>query len=512
MSSVSPRLEVRALTKTFGPVRVLADVELSVLAGEVHGLAGQNGSGKSTLIKILTGIYSPDPGATYKVDGQPIRLPVRWPDVHAAGVSVVHQDLGLLDQLTVAENICVGGFPRSRLTRRIDRLRRDALAAATLDRLGVDIHPGSLVATLSAPERAEVAIARALRDHAAGSGLIILDEATRALAGDDLAHVHAMLRRITFEGAAALMISHNLPELITVADRVSVLRDGRLAAAGTPTAELSEEQIARLMLGGALAVGETRSSTRQPRPVPTITVSGVSGKSARGVSFELAQGEILGITGLPGNGYEEIPYLLGGALRASTGTLETGSAKVDLRRAGVSACIRAGLVLLPERRDRDGLAFELSVQDNITLPALSARGKPWFVGRNWQGEAVEAAVRKLGIRPNLPHMLVKQLSGGNQQKVLLAKWLAVGPTVLVLHEPTQAVDVGARQDILQALRRASDSGMAVILVSSEPEDLAAICDRVLIYRAGGGMYEATSMTPDALIEQIYSSTQARVPA
>src|SRR6201996_3025448 len=187
------RLSVRALTKTFGSARVLTDVELTVRPGEVHGLAGQNGSGKSTVIKIVTGLYTPDPGAVFGVDGQPLRLPVRWPEAHAAGVSVVHQDLGLLDQLTVAENICIGGFPTAGLINHIDRKQRDQLAARTLQRLGVELEPSALVGSLSAPERAEVAIARAMRDQAVGTGLIILDESTRALSGDDLIRVHAML-------------------------------------------------------------------------------------------------------------------------------------------------------------------------------------------------------------------------------------------------------------------------------------------------------------------------------
>ncbi|HWG13259.1 MAG TPA: ATP-binding cassette domain-containing protein, partial [Streptosporangiaceae bacterium] len=256
------RLSVRALTKTFGQARVLTDVELTVRPGEVHGLAGQNGSGKSTLIKIVTGLYTPDSGAEFEVDGQPVRLPVRWPEVHAAGISVVHQDLGLLDQLTVAENICIGGYPTTRLGR-IDRHRRDELAARTLDRLGVPLAPSRLVGTLTAAQRAEVAIARAMRDHTPGSGLIILDESTRALSGADLEHVHQLLRRIAADGSSALMVSHSLSELMSVTDRTTVLRDGRVVGAGLPTAGLSEQELARRMLGStveAVAPRENRPS------------------------------------------------------------------------------------------------------------------------------------------------------------------------------------------------------------------------------------------------------------
>ncbi|MDT4910522.1 MAG: ribose transport system ATP-binding protein [Pseudonocardiales bacterium] len=505
MSSTTARLQVRALNKTFGSVQVLTDVELSVLAGEVHGLAGQNGSGKSTLIKILTGLYTPDAGADYHVDGNAMRLPVRWREVRAAGISVVHQDLGLLDQLTVAENICVGGFPTSRVIGRIDRAERDKLAARTLQRLGVELDPTTPVASLNAPERAEVAIARAMRDHATGGGLIILDESTRALSGEDLTRVHAMLRRITADGSAALMISHNLTELMNVTDRMTILRDGRLAGAGLLTRELTEEEIAHRMLGGSLGQTVARSATPAPVTAPTVAVTGLAGKQVHDVEFALGAGEILGITGLPGNGYEEIPYLLTGAQPSSSGTISTPATTVDLTRAGVAGCLRAGVVLVPERRDRDGLAFELSMRDNISLPGLRKRGHSWFVGRKWQREDAEAALESLDIRPRTPSILIKQLSGGNQQKVLLAKWLTMGPTVLVLHEPTQAVDVGARQDILHALRRAADSGTAVILVSSEPDDLCAACDRILIYSAATGLVESTAGTAEGLVNQIYAA-------
>jgi ribose transport system ATP-binding protein len=505
MSSSPARLQVRALSKTFGSVQVLTDVELTVLAGEVHGLAGQNGSGKSTLIKILTGLYTPDPGADYRVDGQAMRLPVRWPEVHATGISVVHQDLGLLDHLTVAENICVGGFPTSRVMGRIDRRKRDELTARTLAWLGVELEPSALVASLNAAERAEIAIARAMRDHTGGKGLIILDESTRALSGDDLTRVRAMLRRITANGSAALMISHNLTELMDVTDRMTILRDGRLAGSGLRTGELSEEEIARRMLGSTLGQTTARATPVATPRAPTVTVTDLAGKRVQSIGFALGRGEILGITGLPGNGYEEIPYLLTGAQSATSGTISTPSASVDLKRAGVAGCLRAGIVLVPERRDRDGLAFELSMRDNISLPGLRTRGNSWFVGRRWQREEADAAVDTLGIRPRDPLILVKQLSGGNQQKVLLAKWLTMGPTVLVLHEPTQAVDVGARQDILHALRRAADSGMTVILVSSEAEDLVAVCDRILIYEPTTGLVASTASTPDGLINQIYAA-------
>ncbi len=500
------RLAVRALSMTFGSARVLADVELSVLPGEVHGLAGQNGSGKSTLIKIITGLHAPGPGAHYEIDGHPVRLPVRWPEVHAAGISVVHQDLGLLDELTVAENICVGGYPTSRLGR-IDRRRRDELAARTLDRLGVRLSPTRRAGSLTAAQRAEVAIARAMRDHTPGSGLVILDESTRALRGSDLDHVHRLLRRIAADGGSALLVSHSLSELMAVTDRTTVLRDGQVAGAGLPTADLTEQELVRRMLGTSVnAVAPRSARSSQIAPGPAVTVTDLAGTQLTGVSFEVRRNEILGITGLPGSGYEEIPYLVAGARRAARGQLQTRAGTEWLAKSSVAACLRAGVVLVPERRDRDGLAFELSMRDNISLPELRKRGRPWFVAHRWQRDDAAAAAQSLGIQPGLPSLLVKQLSGGNQQKVLLAKWLNAGPALLVLHEPTQAVDVAARADILRALQRAADSGASVLLVSGEPEDLVAACDRVLVYSPEAGLREASATTPEQLIEEIYATS------
>ena len=507
--AATTRLTVHGLNKTFGSARVLTDVEFSVRAGEIHGLAGQNGSGKSTLIKILTGLYTPDRGGEYEVDGRPMRLPARWPEVHRAGVSVVHQDLGLLDHLTIAENVCVGGFPTTGVLRHIDRARRDELTRRTLARLGLEFDPSTLVDTLDAAERAEVAIARAMRDHTTGRGVVILDESTRALGGADLTRIHRLLRRIAADGGAVVLVSHNLVELMAVSDRITILRDGRVVGNGVSTTQLSEHEIARLMLGSTISALSPRSGQSQAvRPEPVISVSGLASKRIVDVNFSLSRGEVLGITGLPGSGYEDIPYLVTGAHRASGGQLWTSNRTMDLSRATVASCIRAGVVLVPERRDRDGLAFELSVRDNIALPLLRRRGGRWFLGRRWQQDAAEDAGQALDIQPRLPSMLVKELSGGNQQKVLVAKWLGAGPTLLVLHEPTQAVDVGARRDILASLHRASDSGVAVLLVSSEPEDLVAACDRILIYSNDQGLHATEADTPEALIDQIYTVPEA----
>ncbi|KAB1139347.1 sugar ABC transporter ATP-binding protein [Streptomyces luteolifulvus] len=497
------RLELRGISKTFGPNRVLSGVDLTVGPGEIRGLAGQNGSGKSTLIKILTGVYAPDPGARISVDGTALGTPVRWQAAHAAGVSVVHQDLGLLDHLTVAENICVGGFPTTRMGR-IDRSACDRISATTLSRLGVDLDPATYVGELSAAQRAEVAIARALRDHAPGQGLMILDESTRALRGSDLDRVHGMLRQMVAGGSSVIMISHSLHELASLSDCVTVLRDGRVVADLDAAAGLPEHEIARAMLGDSVTRFD-RAGKQAADERPRIVVQGMAGQHARDITFSIGAGEIVGITGVPGSGYEEIPALVAGGARTTAGMLHVDNANVDLARFSVSRAMRSGVVLVPERRDRDGLALELTVQDNVTLPRLRRLRRSFFLSRTWRAIEGRRAIDEHGIRPANPHALARQLSGGNQQKVLLAKWMAMRPKLLVLHEPTQAVDVGARQDILHKIADITQDGTGVLIVSSEADDLTAICDRVLIYQADGGLTPGDSDDADTLLEQVFTT-------
>ena len=502
----APRLEVSGISKSFGQTRVLRDADLVVQPGQLHALVGQNGSGKSTLVKILTGYHVPDPGGEIRVDGSALRLPVRWAEARTAGIAVVHQDLGLLDELTVAENIGVGGVERTRIMRRIDRGRECQAAADALAALNLRINPVVPVGALSAAQRAGVAIARAMRDLVPGSGLIILDESTRTLDRHELRDFHAMLRRIMDAGTAVLMVSHNLEEVLSVADRVSVLRDGRVVGGGLPTAQLTEKSVAKLMLGKD--VDGVTSAARARRTEPAIQVTGLCGPGAARLDIGIGAGEVVGLTGLPGSGYERLPYLIAGAQPARAGRLAAGQHTVDLARGGVAACIRAGVVLVPERRDRDGLAMSLSVRDNISLPTLRTHGRRHWVGRRWQHEQTGRAIAALGIRPNAPTRLISELSGGNQQKVLLAKWMSVGPRLLILHEPTQAVDVGARADILNAVRRAADTGVAVLLVSAEAADLVAVCDRILIYHGPDRLADIRADEPEVVLDAVYGTRTA----
>ncbi len=494
------RLELRALSKTFAASQALRDVSMVVHPREVHGLVGENGSGKSTLVKVLSGYHRPDAGASLWIDGRAVELPVRPAAVRRLGLAVVHQDLGLIDSFSVLENMRVGLFGVRRFSRAIRWRQERELARAALESLGADIDPDADVASLSAAERAEVAIARALQQHEPGRGVIMFDESTRALPPEPRRHFHSLLRGVVGRGGSVLLVSHQLEEVLEHTDRVTVLRDGQVAASGLPTEELSERELIRLMLGRELASESRTRSASAAHGAPPVEVRGVRGSVVEEATFSIAAGEIVGVTGLLGSGFDELPYLLAGARQAAAGTLSLRGREFELARASVRELLEAGVALVPERRATEGLALTETVLENVTLPRV--RGA--HLGRAWQRGETEWVLRELGVRPADPDMLVAQLSGGNQQKVLLGKWLCGQPTLLLLHEPTQGVDVGARRDLERAIGRAADDGAAVLLAGMDTSELAPLCDRVLIMRAGhvGAELEG-AFTPEQIIDAVY---------
>ena len=501
------RLRVAHVSKTFGSARVLRDIGLSIAPGELHGLVGQNGCGKSTLVKILTGIYTPDGGGAITVDGRGLSLPVRPLEARAAGLSVVHQNLGLVDDRTVWENVRLGRFKASgRLTRRIDGKAERAAVAEVFARLGADVDINEKVGGLSAEDRAAVAIARAMQDHQPGGGLIIFDESTRAMGRAARNRFFALVRSVIEGGASVLMISHQLEEVVAVTDRVTVMRDGQVVETGIPTKETDEASLTRLMLGRHLLTHARVESHAQEETAALIR--GLAVRSVHGFDLDLKKGEIVGLTGLVGSGAAAVAEAVGGARAARAGTLTVNGQQISLkpRRDSNQAFIRAGVAFVAERRLEQGLAAELSVTQNLTLPRVRARGSRLRIGGDWQAEETAAMIRKLDIKPPDPHKPVGTLSGGNQQKVLLGKWLAGRPSLLVLQEPTQAVDVGARHDIIDAIREAAADGCGVLVSSVDALDLAVLCDRVMVFRHGQVVAELSGdLTEDDIIHATFES-------
>jgi ribose transport system ATP-binding protein len=505
------RLRVAGVSVTFGRNRVLRDVALDVAPGEIHALIGQNGSGKSTLAKVLTGLYIPDAGALIEVDGVPLRLPVRPLDARSRGVAVVHQSLGLVAEMTVLENMRVGRLRAGRFSRRINwRIEREA-AAAVFERLARSVPLDSRIDRLSEEDRATVAIARALQDAPAGGGLIIFDESTRALSRRSLEHFYEMLDGVVRAGTSALLITHRLEEVIDAADSVSVLRDGQLVESGLPVMGLSEADLASRMLGRVLGqIGSGGGHANDGVP-PVLELSDVASSHLAGVSLQIAPGEIVGVTGLADAGYSELPYLLAGAKRASAGRLVVAGREIDLVRLDPAAAMAAGIALVPGDREHAGLAIELTVAENAALPRTGGRGSR-LVPIPRQDELAELTpwLDRLELRPRDPAMIVGKLSGGNQQKVVLAKWLARDPNLLVLHEPTQAVDVGAREIIVTAIKDAALAGCAVLVASGDENELSMLCDRIVIFSDGRIKQELQGpCAPDDIVDAIFAGSERR---
>lgn len=510
-SGPTPRLSISGVSVTFGRNRVLCDVGFEVDAGEIHALIGQNGCGKSTLVKVLTGLYAPEPGARVEVDGVSLRLPVRPLDARAHGVAVVHQSLGLVPEMSVLENMRVGRLRAGRFSRRIRWDHEAAAAARMFDRLGRHVPLGAPVHRLSQEDRATVAIARALQDTPDGGGLIIFDESTRALSRQSLEHFYDVLDGVVRAGTSVLLISHRLEEVADAADRVTVLRDGEVVDAGRKVVRNGEAELAKLMLGRVLDEISSGGGHARLGDEPAAELAGLVSGRLHGVAVRVAPGEIVGLTGLADSGYAEVPYVLAGAERATAGTLVVAGEEVDLDRLTPMAAIDAGIALVPGDRERAGLAMEQTVCENAALPRTSGRGARLLPIRR-RAELAELGpwLDRLQLRPPDPHAVVAKLSGGNQQKVVLAKWLSRDPKLLALHEPTQAVDVGAREVIVTAVKDAAAAGCGVLVASSDENELSMLCDRILVFRDGRIDQELNGpRRPDDIVAAIFSATDRR---
>jgi ribose transport system ATP-binding protein len=480
---MSPIVAMRGITKSFSGNTVLDDVSVDVAPGEIHGLLGHNGSGKSTLIKILAGVYAPDAGSI-SANGRELSLPLHPDDARRNGFAFVHQGLGLADDLTVLENLAVTGYLTG-FGGHISWRKHEQAAHALLERFGIDIDLGQVVGELEPVEQAIVAIARALGslEDTGGARVLILDEPTVYLPRDRIQVLFDTVRRLAAAGDGILFVSHRLDEVLTLTDRVSVLSGGKLVAAAE-TSSLTERDLVRMIIGRDLEHGGAASSAAQVGTGRGLRISDLTTATLRGVSFDAEQGEVLGVTGLAGSGFADIPYALFGAGHSATGRIELGSDTVDIARLTESAAIERGIALVPEDRPRLGVARDASVRENVGMLGLRE-----FVHRGYLRPARETAyVRRLveafNVRLADVTAPIEQLSGGNQQKCVLAKWLGRDPRLLLLHEPTQGVDVGGRFEIWQHLRVAAASGAAVIVASESAEELAELCDRVLVVRDG----------------------------
>jgi ribose transport system ATP-binding protein len=475
----SPAVELKNVSMSFDGVRVLHGLNLSILPGEIHGLVGENGSGKSTLVKILGGVHTPDRGAAIWLRNQPVSLPVRNPQRN--GLAIIHQDLALVESMSVADNVGIStGFER-RLTAPISSRRENKIVRTLADKFGLFLDPARLVGELSPAERSVVAILRALRQLGDGSdgNVIILDEPTAALPRSESIRLLELLRTMARSGTAALYISHRMHEVLSVCDRISVLRSGNLVATRR-AADSTEAEIVQLMLGYELGAFYPDKHVSQSSDV-RLEVANLSHGHVSNVSFRAHEGEIVGVTGLAGMGQDDIPYLVAGGKTRLAGQVRVNGTEIDGSARSAKA---AGLELVPGNRQRDAVWLGGTASENLTLPHLGKFWRHFRISSRREREFAEREMQLYSVRPLLPTLQISKYSGGNQQKIVLARTLRQNPRVIFLHEPTQGVDAGAKKEILNVVRRAADDGAAVVVFSSDSEEVAQLCHRVLIMRYG----------------------------
>ncbi|MFL6081173.1 MAG: sugar ABC transporter ATP-binding protein [Ornithinibacter sp.] len=470
------------IVKRFPGVVALDGVDLQVLPGEVHCLLGQNGAGKSTLIKVLAGVHQPDEGTiTWEGDEVHLGHPQAAMDL---GIATIYQELDLVGGLTVAENIYLGheksrfGFSQRRAAAKS--------AAALLKRLGhPEISPSQEVASLSAAGQQIVSMARALSHDVR---LIVMDEPSAVLDGGEVQRLFHVIRDLTAEGVAVVYISHRLEEIRTIGDRVTVLKDGRTVATGLPAKETPTSEVIRLMTGRSIEyVFPPRGRVADAEPL--LRVEGLSRRGEfSDVTFQVRPGEVLGLAGLVGAGRSEILETVFGARRSDAGTVHVDGER--LRPGSVQAAVSAGVGLAPEERKSQALLLGDSVATNISMASLTRFSRAGMLDRGAEKRAATEQVESLDVRPTGVEREARTLSGGNQQKVVLARWLLHGCRVLLLDEPTRGVDVGARSEIYSLVRRLADDGVAVVVVSSEIEEVLGLADRVLVVGEGLVLHEA----------------------
>ncbi|WP_159500441.1 sugar ABC transporter ATP-binding protein [Microbacterium sp. 18062] len=490
----APILEVRGITKHFDGVQALRGIDLEVRPGEIHALLGENGAGKSTLIKIITGLYQQDQGEVL-VGGEPVDFPnVRA--AHRAGVVALYQELSIVPTISVAENIVLGedapstvGFVRWKELR--------AHAKAQLDRLGQQIHLRRLAGGLSPVQQTMVAVARALSIDAK---VLILDEPTAALTDTEIEGLFTVLRNLRDEGVAIVYVSHRLEEVFALCDRLTVMRNGRTIV----TKDVSDSSIDDVI---STMVGREQNELYPERGrgggEVVLAVDGLSGRRVKDVSFQVRAGEVVGVGGLAGSGRSELLRLLAGAQKNSAGIVQVGGTAVVGR--GVGRALDAGIALVPEERRAQGVILSAPIADNIAIANLKSVSPGGIVSQRRIVQLAKRALADLRIKARSVRQPVGQLSGGNQQKVVLAKMLARGPKVLLMDEPTRGIDVGTKAEIYRLIRELAATGTAVVAVSSELPELIGLSDRILVMHEGriSGEVDADGADDELILTYAY---------
>ena len=475
---VATTLHIHSLSKTFPGQVALRDAALDIEEGEVHALVGQNGSGKSTLIKILAGFHQPDANYVVTMRGADFKIGDAAA-AHEAGIRFVHQDLGLVEAVSTVENLALGfGYataPGGRIKWREETKRAKQLL---LD-LGFDINVRAPVAMLGAAERTGVAIARALQDLDAGVSIVVLDEPTAALPGADVDRLFDAVRRLKARGISVIFVSHHLEEVFEIADRVTVLRDGQVVGC-KKTSELTMDSLIELIVGRKVVA---ESAARQiVDAAPRFAVEHLEGPGISDLSFNVRRGEVVGFTGLTGSGRDTLVGLLSGATPRTGGRVSIDSD--ELPNADPRGAIRKGLAFVPVNRVRNGLLPLMSVRANLTIADVERNTHGFRLDHNAEKTETNEWIKRLGVVTAGTEAPISTLSGGNQQKVMMARSFRLSPEVLLVDEPTQGVDIGAKEEIHAFIDQAAAGGASVVVCSTDSAELARVCDRVIVMYRG----------------------------
>jgi rhamnose transport system ATP-binding protein len=495
MSAIDPLVSVRDVSKRFGGIVAISSTDIDLYPGEVHALLGENGAGKSTLVNILSGALQPDSGTVY-VNGSPETIS-NPRAARALGISTVHQQPVVFPDLTVAENIMFSTAPPRT---RVGTLRwsavRDA-ASRKLARLGVSLDPRALVQTLSSADQQLLEIAKALSDN---TSLLILDEPTAALSKHEVANLMAIIRRLKKEGVAILFVGHRLDEVFEMADRVTVNRDGRTIVSG-PVADFTPQSAVKHMVGREL------ESVFPKREVEVggveLEVQGLTRSGAfEDISFSVRRGEIVGLAGLVGAGRTEVARAIFGLDHAESGVVQVDGRQVRIRSP--RDAMDAGIAYVPEDRTREGAILDQGIAFNVSLAVLRTLTSLGLIRRKADDALAAQYIDRLQIRTSSPRQLLSALSGGNQQKVVLAKWLATSPDILILDDPTKGVDVGAKAEVFKIVGQMAADGKAIVLISNELEELLAVSDRVITFYRGsqGREFNERPFDPETVLSSM----------
>jgi ribose transport system ATP-binding protein len=495
MDSTNPLFRMEGISKRYGGVRALEKAELTVDAGRVHAILGENGAGKSTLIKVMAGVVVPDEGRML-LDGREVTF-ADPAAANAAGIVCVFQELSLIPELSVADNIVASNPPTrfGMIDRRAQRrLAEDALARAG----GADIHPSTLIKDLSLSRRQIVEIAKAL---ARKPRVLILDEATSALSASDVESVFGVIRRLRDDGVALLYISHRMHEIAELADTCTVFRNGRNVAtyeAGTKT----DDQVVELMIGREYHNVFPPKPTQPDARKPVLEVRNLSwAPRLNGLSLSVAAGEVVGLGGLDGQGQRELLLALFGVLRGTSGDILVDGNKVTLNSPRQAKDDKIGMALIPEDRKTEGLMLPMAVRDNLSFAAMSMFSRGGVIDRAAERRAIDEMIKLLAIKTDGIAVPAGSLSGGNQQKLVIAKWLMRKPRIILLNDPTRGIDVGTKQELYQLMRKLADAGAAILFYSTDYDELIGCCDRVLVLYDGAVKRElvGAEITERALI-------------